>query len=146
MRLSVPSINRSALVMYSAQQMYDLVNDVMSYPQFLDGCVGVDVLEQSDQHMVACLRLRKAGLSYQFVTRNQLLPAAAIELTLEDGPFEYLRGKWLFTALREDASKVEMHLDFGISGIAGKAMGGLFSQVAGNMVDAFCQRAEQVYG
>ena len=68
----MPVINRSALVMHSAKQMFDLVNDVASYPQFLDGCVGVDLLEQSETHMVARLHLRKAGLSYQFVTRNQL--------------------------------------------------------------------------
>jgi len=141
----VPVINRSALVMHSAQQMYDLVNDVKSYPQFLDGCVGVDLLEQSDCHMVARLYLRKAGLSYQFITRNQLQAPDLIELELEQGPFEHLHGKWYFKALREDACKVEMQLDFAISGLAGKALGGLFSQVAGNMVDAFCQRAEQVY-
>lgn len=141
----MPLINRSALVMHSAKQMFDLVNDVASYPQFLDGCVGVDLLEQSETHMVARLHLRKAGLSYQFVTRNQLQEPGLIELELEDGPFEHLRGRWLFTPLREDASKVEMQLDFAISGIKGKALGGLFSQVAGNMVDSFCQRAEQVY-
>ena len=141
----MPVINRSALVMYSARQMYDLVNDVASYPQFLDGCVGVDVLEQSETHMVARLHLRKAGLSYQFVTRNRLQAPDMIELELEDGPFEHLRGKWQFVVLREDASKVEMELDFAISGLAGKALGSLFSQVAGNMVAAFCQRAEQVY-
>lgn len=142
----MPLINRSALVMYSAKQMFDLVNDVASYPQFLDGCVGVDLLEQSEAHMVARLYLRKAGLSYQFVTRNQLHAPELVELELEDGPFEYLRGKWMFTPLREDASKVEMQLDFAISGVAGKALGGLFSQVAGSMVAAFCKRAEQVYG
>jgi ribosome-associated toxin RatA of RatAB toxin-antitoxin module len=141
----VPVINRSALVMYSAQQMYDLVNDVQAYPQFLDGCVGVDLLEQSDTHMLARLHLRKAGLSYQFVTRNQLQAPDTIALELAQGPFEHLHGKWHFTALREDACKVEMQLDFAISGLAGKALGGLFSQVTGNMVDAFCQRAEQVY-
>lgn len=139
------SINRSALVMHSAAQMYALVNDVKRYPEFLDGCVKVDLIEASANHMVARLYLSKAGLSYQFVTRNKLEDDASIELELEDGPFDYMRGSWVFTALRQDACKVEMVLEFGVTGLKGKALSGLFSPIAANMVSAFCQRADIIY-
>ena len=139
------SINRSALVMHSAASMYALVNDVERYPEFLDGCSKVDLIESTVTAMTARLYLSKAGLSYQFVTRNTLLADEKITLELQDGPFDYLRGSWVFTPLRDDACKVEMALEFGVSGLKGKALSGLFSPIAGNMVDAFCKRADNIY-
>ena len=139
------SINRSALVMHSAASMYALVNDVERYPEFLDGCSKVDLIESTLTTMSARLYLSKAGLSYQFVTRNMLLADEKITLVLEDGPFDYLRGSWVFTPLTDDACKVEMALEFGVSGLKGKALSGFFSPIAGNMVDAFCKRADNIY-
>ena len=139
------SINRSALVMHSAASMYALVNDVERYPEFLDGCSKVDLIESTVTAMTARLYLSKAGLSYQFVTRNTLLADEKITLELQDGPFDYLRGSWVFTPLRDDACKVEMALEFGVSGLKGRALSGLFSPIAGNMVDAFCKRADNIY-
>ena len=125
--------------------MYALVNDVERYPEFLDGCSKVDLIESTVTAMSARLYLSKAGLSYQFVTRNTLLPDEKITLELQDGPFDYLRGSWVFTSLRDNACKVEMALEFGVSGLKGRALSGLFSPIAGNMVDAFCKRADNIY-
>jgi ribosome-associated toxin RatA of RatAB toxin-antitoxin module len=141
----VASINRSALVMHSAAHMYALVNDVQRYPEFLDGCSKVDLIESSATAMSARLHLSKAGLSFQFVTRNTLLADEKITLELQDGPFDYLRGSWVFTRLKDDACKVEMALEFGVTGLKGKALSGLFSPIAGSMVDAFCKRADNIY-
>jgi len=143
--MAVAKINRSALVLHSAARMYALVNDVERYPEFLDGCVKVDLIESSVDTMTARLYLSKAGLSYQFVTRNMLLSNEKITLELQDGPFEYLRGSWVFTPLRDDACKVEMALEFGVTGFKGKALSGLFSSIAANMVDAFCKRADDLF-
>lgn len=138
-------INRSALVMHSAARMYTLVNDVERYPEFLDGCAKVDLIDSSAEAMTARLYLSKAGLSYQFVTRNALLADEKISLELQDGPFDYLRGSWVFTPLQDDACKVEMALEFGVTGLKGKALSGFFSPIAGNMVTAFCKRADEIY-
>lgn len=51
----MPQISRTALVPYSAEQMYKLVNDVQSYPQFLPGCVGSRVLESTPGQMTAAV-------------------------------------------------------------------------------------------
>ena len=131
--------------MHSAARMYALVNDVGRYPEFLDGCAKVDVLEVSVSTMSARLYLSKAGLSYQFVTRNTLLVDEKISLELQEGPFDYLKGSWTFTPLRDDACKVEMVLEFGVSGLKGKALSGLFSPIAANMVAAFCKRVDNIY-
>lgn len=90
-------IQRSALLPYPAQALYDLVNDVASYPQFLPWCSSAEVLESSETHMRASLNIAKGGLSQRFVTRNTLVPGQSIEMNLEEGPFNQLHGVWVFS-------------------------------------------------
>lgn len=140
-------INRSALVMFSAQQMYDLVNDVASYPSFLPWCSGATVLEADFTQMRASLDVSKGGMRQSFTTQNELVAHEKISMRLEDGPFKKLKGDWHFTALREDACKVELDLEFELKqGVAKLAFGPVFNQAANTMVDAFCERAKVVYG
>jgi ribosome-associated toxin RatA of RatAB toxin-antitoxin module len=82
-------VNRSALVNYSAQQMFDLVNDIEAYPQYMDGCVGAKVLKREGEWLEARLELSKAGVSQSFVTRNQLQAPESMSMVLVDGPFKY---------------------------------------------------------
>ncbi|WP_338327706.1 SRPBCC family protein, partial [Rosenbergiella nectarea] len=90
-------MTRSALVPFSADNMYRLVNDVDSYPQFLPGCTGSKILEQSEQQMTASMDVSKAGISKTFVTRNTLTQSHHIAMQLVDGPFRKLSGGWTFT-------------------------------------------------
>ncbi|SFU26939.1 type II toxin-antitoxin system RatA family toxin [Xenorhabdus koppenhoeferi] len=142
----MPQINRSALVPYSVEQMYKLVNDVTSYPDFLPGCVGSRVISSSNNEITASVEVSKAGISKIFVTRNTLFDNKSINMQLVDGPFRKLMGGWNFTPLSEDACKVELHLDFEFTNkLIELAFGKLFKELAGNMVQAFTQRAREVY-
>ena len=143
----MPSITRSALVMFSAQQMYELVNDVDSYPQFLPGCVASRVLSESDNTLTAALDVAKAGIRKTFTTRNLLEPNQRIEMELVDGPFKSLSGGWTFTPLDVDACKVELKLHFEFtSRLVELAFGGVFKELTNAMVHAFSERAREVYG
>ncbi|SFN67418.1 type II toxin-antitoxin system RatA family toxin [Xenorhabdus japonica] len=142
----MPQISRSALVPYSVEQMYKLVNDVTSYPDFLPGCVGSRVISSSNNEMMASVEVSKAGISKTFVTRNTLFDNESIKMQLVDGPFRKLMGGWHFTPLSEDACKVELHLDFEFTNkLIELAFGKVFKELAGNMVQAFSQRAREVY-
>ncbi|BET97451.1 type II toxin-antitoxin system RatA family toxin [Xenorhabdus taiwanensis] len=142
----MPQISRSALVPYSVEQMYKLVNDVTSYPDFLPGCVGSRVLSSSNNEMTASVEVSKAGISKTFVTRNTLFDNQRISMQLVDGPFRKLMGGWHFIPLSEDACKVELHLDFEFTNkLIELAFGKVFKELAGNMVQAFTQRAREVY-
>ena len=139
-------VNRSALVNYSAQQMFDLVNDIESYPLFMDGCVGAKVLKREGDWLEARLDLSRAGVHQSFITRNHLQAPVKMSMTLVDGPFKRLEGGWTFTPLGENACKVCFELEFEMqSRLVGLAMGKLFETVANNQVDALCGRASQVY-
>ncbi|NNS07087.1 type II toxin-antitoxin system RatA family toxin [Erwinia sp. JH02] len=139
-------ISRSALVPYSAEQMYRLVNDVHSYPQFLPGCTGSRVLDASSDQMTASVDVSKAGISKTFVTRNTLTDNQSIHMQLVDGPFRKLSGGWRFTALSDEACKVELNLDFEFTNMLVElAFGRIFKELASSMVQAFTQRAKEVY-
>ena len=138
-------IQRSALLPYPAQALYDLVNDVARYPDFLPWCSAATVLESNETEMVAKLDVSKAGMSQQFRTRNKLVPGQSIEMNLVDGPFSQLHGSWVFKALGDKACKISLDLSFEYAGPLVRAtLGPLFNQAANTMVDAFCERAKQV--
>mgnify|MGYP000094308949 FL=1 len=141
------SITRSALVMHSAEQMYNLVNDVESYSQFLPGCTATEIISKTEEELVASLTISKVGVNQTFTTRNILQFPDRMELSLVDGPFERFVGVWHFLRLSDEACKVTYDMDFEVnSGLAGVALGAVFKQMATMMVDSFVQRAKQVYG
>ncbi|KAF0862837.1 type II toxin-antitoxin system RatA family toxin [Pseudomonas sp. LD120] len=140
-------IQRSALLPYPAQFLYDLVNDVARYPEFLPWCASADVLESSEERMRASLAVAKGGMSQRFVTCNALVPGQSIEMNLEEGPFNQLHGVWVFKPLGEKACKISLDLSFDYAGPLVRAtLGPLFNQAANTLVDAFCQRAKQLHG
>ena len=142
----MPNIQRNALVAYSANQMYELVNDVDSYDQFLPGCEKSSVLEESESHMLATMVLSKAGVRQTLTTKNKLVKGSSIEMDLSDGPFKSLSGGWRFTPLSEEACKIELNLDFVFTNkLVELAFGKVFNSLANNLVNAFSQRAKEVY-
>ncbi|MFM2589117.1 SRPBCC family protein [Vibrio sp. TBV020] len=139
-------VSRSALVSFSADQMFNLVNDVASYPEFLPGCSGSRVIESSADAMVASVDVAKAGISKTFTTSNELVTGQAIIMNLVDGPFKTLKGGWFFTPLDDQACKVELKLEFEFSSkMIEMAFGKVFNELTSNMVNAFTKRAKQVY-
>lgn len=142
----MPQISRTALVPYSAEQMYQLVNDVKSYPQFLPGCSGSRILDESASQMMAAVDVSKAGISKTFTTRNILVSNQSIIMQLVDGPFRKLMGGWKFTPIGDDACRIEFQLDFEFTNkLIELAFGRVFKELAGNMVQAFTVRAKEVY-
>ncbi|MES9869309.1 MAG: type II toxin-antitoxin system RatA family toxin [Sedimenticola sp.] len=142
----MPVVKKSALVAHSAGQMFELVNDVESYPQFLPWCHSGQLLSRDGDELCGQIEVARAGVRQKFSTCNRLHPYDRIEIRLKEGPFKQLKGEWRFTALREDACKVELELHFQFSGaLINKAFGAVFNQIANNLVDAFCKRASEVY-
>ena len=140
-------IQRSALVNYSAAQMFELVNDIESYPQFMQGCVAARVIERNDEFLVGELTLAKAGIRQTFTTRNTLVYAEEMRMELVQGAFRSFSATWVFKALAVDACKVSLDMQFEFaSGLMDLALEKLFASSANNLVDALVKRAAQVYG
>jgi ribosome-associated toxin RatA of RatAB toxin-antitoxin module len=140
-------VQKSALVKYSAQQMYDLVEDIESYPKFLPWCSGSRILRRDGNIVEGQIEIAKAGFHKTFTTRNRQDHGGKIQISLLDGPFKSLEGFWSFMPLREDASKISLDLEFEIAGtFASMAFGPVFNQICNTMVSSFTQRAKALYG
>ncbi|MCF6218541.1 MAG: type II toxin-antitoxin system RatA family toxin [Gammaproteobacteria bacterium] len=141
------SISRNALVSYSAAQMYQLVDDIEHYDQFLPWCSGTTVISRDEDEVRARISISKAGFNKSFATCNRLQRNKMIEMRLLEGPFKHLEGYWRFDVLADDACKVTLDLQFEFSSkIIGATFGPIFGQIASGMMDAFMKRAKQVYG
>jgi ribosome-associated toxin RatA of RatAB toxin-antitoxin module len=140
-------VNRSALVLYSAANMYALVEDIDSYPKFLPWCNDVEVHFRRENVVEASLELHRGKLSKRFRTRNTMFPTESIELSLVGGPFRHLEGGWEFKTLGDAGSKVSLNLEFEFESRAlDLIVGAFFEDACNSLVDAFTQRAATVYG
>lgn len=142
----MPNVKRSRTVTYSCEQMYALVNEVEHYAEFLPYCVESKVHHRDDDEVQATLMIGAGGMSKSFTTRNRLQVNKMIEIRLVDGPFSHLEGFWRFDD-ENGGCKISFDLEFEFAGkIFSMLLGPVFDQVTDKMVDAFCDRAEVVYG
>lgn len=140
-------VARSALVPYTAAQMYALVEDVEAYPDFLPWCTGVIVHARSAGEIDATLELERGSLRKSFRTRNSLQPGETMKLELVGGPFKHLEGCWQFEQLGTDGSKVSLDLEFEFeSRVTDAVFGGFFESTCNSLVNSFTERAQKVYG
>ncbi|WP_316365123.1 type II toxin-antitoxin system RatA family toxin [Candidatus Thiodiazotropha sp. CDECU1] len=143
----MPVVKKSALVLHSAKEMYDLVCDFESYPDFLPWCSDSRLLSHTGEKLCGELEVSRIGIRQRFATCNQLVENERMDIELLEGPFSKLHGGWQFTELQPGACKVELLLEFEFAGkLIDAAFGRVFSQVANTLVDAFCKRADEVYG
>lgn len=139
-------VQKTVLVMHSAEQMYALVDAVENYPQFLPWCGGVDLLERTDAKTSATLHINYHGIKQHFTTVNNKTFPHSMDIQLKDGPFKHLDGSWQFIALRADACKIEFRLNYEFAnGFLEKIIAPVFSHIANTFVDGFVARADIIY-
>jgi ribosome-associated toxin RatA of RatAB toxin-antitoxin module len=139
------SVKKTVLVPYSAAQMFELVDRVELYPQFLPWCGGTQVLEQGENRKTARIDIDYHGVRAHFTTDNVNDPPRSIVVTLKDGPFRHLHGEWRFIALSEHGCKVEFDLAYEFAtSLLDRMIGPVFSHIANTFIDAFVKRAESL--
>jgi len=143
----VATIKKSALILYSAAEMYALVSDIEAYPEFLPWCRSTQVLSRSEDEVRAVIEMVKGRVHKSFSTINRMQHHKMIDIRLLEGPFRRLEGYWRFDPLRADASKVSLDMEFEFaSPLLRMAVEPVFKQIANSLVDAFCKRAVDLYG
>ena len=144
------TIEKTVLIWYSAQEMFDLVTRVADYPAFLPWCDHATVLAHHADGMTAELGLSMGALRQRFTTRNTHVPGQQVTLQLVDGPFSNLQGEWRFLPIGDGlqrACKINFSLTYGFDSSALQAVvAPVFDGVASSLVDAFVKRAQKVYG
>jgi len=139
-------VERSALVTYTAAQMFSLVNDVARYPEFLPWCVGARVEDDAAGERIATLQVARGVLQTEFTTRNVLLQDAQIHMQLLHGPFRDLIGEWRFEAIGTRGSRVHFRVEFEFKNrLSAAAFNSVFEALCGTIIDAFVLRAQIIY-
>ena len=142
----MPVIHRTAVVPYSAGQMFDLVNDVEAYPEFLDWCSESTIIMEGEDELQATMLLSKGGVHKAFTTHNRMQKNKMIEIRLVNGPFKHLEGFWRFESLSQSSSEISFDIEFEfVNFLMGLVMKPIFHPIANTLVDAFCERAIAVY-
>ena len=141
------TVKKSALILYSAAEMYALVSDIEAYPDFLPWCRSTQILSRSEDEVRAVIEMVKGRVHKSFSTINRMQHHKMIDIRLLEGPFRRLEGYWRFDPLRVDASKVSLDMEFEFaSPLLRMAVEPVFKQIANSLVDAFCKRAVDLYG
>jgi ribosome-associated toxin RatA of RatAB toxin-antitoxin module len=139
-------VEKTVLVGHSAQRMFDLVDMVERYPEFLPWCGGIDLIRRDEAVTVATLHIDYHHIKQNFTTENHKTYPSMMDIKLKDGPFRHLEGVWRFIPLSNDACKIDFQLNYEFSNaFLEKLISPVFSHIANTFVDAFVERAEQVY-
>ncbi|BBL76974.1 type II toxin-antitoxin system RatA family toxin [Methylomagnum ishizawai] len=141
------NISTSVCVNYTATEMYELVNDIEAYPSYVPMCSAVKLISKTPTRLKAALTLAKGKIKLSFTTENTMEAGRGIQMTLVEGPFKQLRGVWRFEPLASGGCETTFRLDYEFANaLLGVAFGGFLKEVAGSMVQAFCDQAARKYG
>jgi ribosome-associated toxin RatA of RatAB toxin-antitoxin module len=137
---------KTLLAPYSAQQLFQLVDDVRRYPEFLPWCAAIHVIEEHNHSLIAQLDIKYLGLKQSFSTINTSYPNTRLTMQLKQGLFKYLIGEWIFTPIDEHSCQIIFSIEYDFENkILQKLVGPVFDMITKTLVDAFIQRAQVLY-
>lgn len=143
----MPSVATSKCVKYTPEEMYDLVNAVESYPEYLPNCTAVKLLTRTPTSLRATITMAKGRIHLSFTTENTMEAGRQVRMRLIDGPFKRLDGLWRFEPQADGGCEVAFRLDFEFANaLLSMAFSGFFREAGESMVDAFCRQAVRTYG
>ena len=139
-------VEKTVLVMHSCAAMFQLVDAVEDYPQFLPWCGGSELSERTEVATQATIHINYHGIQQHFTTRNHKQFPHRMDITLVDGPFKQLAGHWHFIPLREDACKIEFKLEYVFANsLVERIIAPVFSHIANTFVDSFVKQADKLH-
>jgi ribosome-associated toxin RatA of RatAB toxin-antitoxin module len=139
-------VEKSVLVAHPPECMFELVDRVEDYPDFLPWCGGTELLLRDDQRTVATIHIAYLGIRQSFTTENLKTHPREMRIRLQDGPFAELEGDWSFFPLGDDACKIEFRLQYVFSSrVLETILAPVFSHITNTFVDAFVRRADEVH-
>ena len=148
----MPTHSETKRLPYTARQMYDLVADVGSYPQFLPWNAAARIRSRQPvagggEVMEADLVISFKVFRERFGSRVTLWPEQMrIDTEYLDGPFRHMKSNWAFRDI-PGGCEVDFHVDFEFrNAILGKVIGVVFGEAMTRIVRAFEDRARKLYG
>lgn len=141
------NISKTAVVHYTAEQMYNLVNDIEAYPQFLPWCTDASVQNRTETGLTASVSLATGKIRHTFTTENTMRPGRQIDVRLISGPFSYLNGSWKFEPAGNALCRIDLQMNFEFKNKLLKlTLSPVFNKFMSTLVSSFIERAEKIHG
>ena len=138
------NIHKSAIVLHPAQKMFQLVDSVENYPQFLPWCGSTQIIERNNDKTIASIEINYKGIRQTFTTENTKRQNQEMIIKLIDGPFKSLSGEWMFKNLDKDSCQIELKLEYEFSNvILEKLISPVFNMIANTFIDEFIKEANR---
>lgn len=138
------NIHKSAIVLHPAQKMFQLVDSVENYPQFLPWCGSTQIIERDNDKTIASIEINYKGIKQTFTTENTKKQNQEMIIKLIDGPFKSLSGEWMFKNLDKDSCQIELKLEYEFSNvILEKLISPVFNMIANTFIDEFIKEANR---
>ena len=149
----MPQFSTKRRVKHSASDMFDLVADVESYPDFVPLCDGMKVRSRTDKGEGVTVMVAAMTVAYKMIrqtfTSRATVDKTNLKILVEylDGPFSRMQNRWTFTATGDNTCEIDFYIDYEFkSRTFGMLMGAVFDTVFRKMSAAFEKRADEVYG
>ena len=138
------NIHKSAIVIHPAEKMFQLVDSVENYPQFLPWCGSTQIIERNNDKTIASIEINYKGIRQTFTTENTKRQNQEMIIKLIDGPFKSLSGQWIFKNLDKDSCQIELKLEYEFSNIIlEKLISPVFNMIANTFIDEFIKEANR---
>lgn len=143
----MPGIRETRRLPFSCEQMFDLVADVGRYAEFLPWVIATRVRSDSDTEMVADMLVGFKAIREKFTSRVAKSRPGRLEVFYVDGPLKDLDNNWTFRPMPDGGCELDFAVDFTFKNAVFEALAGqYFDRAFRKMVEAFEQRANQLYG
>lgn len=140
----MPQIKYSVSSSYSAKDLYDLVIDIESYPEFLPWCSAARIISKEKTTIIAELAIRYKVFFSTYVSKVKLVSDNEIQVELVDGPFKSLTNAWKFTE-RDKETYIEFILEFELkSEFLTKLLSENIESYSNTIFNSFLKRADVV--
>lgn len=143
----MPAHREHRILPYTPQQMYNLVLDIESYPEFIPWCAGARIWERKKDYLMADVLVGYKLLREKFTSKVYFKPGSEIQIEYMNGPLKHLHNGWIFLPEKPGQCLIDFTIDFEFHN---KLLQGLiesfFDKALKKMIDAFESRAHQLYG
>ena len=138
------TIKKNAIVPHSSAKLFELVDNVEDYPDFLPWCGDAKVIARTNEITRATILINYKGVKQTFTTENVKTYPKQMLIKLIDGPFKKLEGRWQFIEIEAGACRIELELHYEFSNIIlDKLISPVFNMIANTFIDHFVAQANK---
>ena len=141
----MPTHAEKRFLPHTPEQLFDLVADIESYPEFLPWCTASRIREREGDMLRADLVIGFKVFRERFTSTVILDRPERIDVRYDNGPFRYLNNHWVFIPA-EEGCVIDFYVDFEFrSRLLQSLIGAVFNEAVRRMVTAFEARAGVLY-